>query len=101
MRWRPMATANIMGSAETRALPLCIARTISSPAARGATLDYDRPRSQNNEFPARGPLSILTVPGAVVRLAAAIPPRPTRCSGMKDCAATLLPSRCDGPWQQF
>src|SRR5262249_56463589 len=37
----------------------------SGPAAREATLDYYRPRSQNNEIPARGPLSILTVPGAI------------------------------------
>jgi oxamate amidohydrolase len=37
----------------------------SGPAARGATLDYYRPRSKNNEIPARGPLSVLTVPGAI------------------------------------
>ena len=37
----------------------------SGPAARMATLDYYRPRSKNNEIPARGPLSILTVPGAI------------------------------------
>jgi gamma-glutamyltranspeptidase/glutathione hydrolase len=37
----------------------------SGPAAREATLDYYRPRSPNNEIPARGPLSILTVPGAI------------------------------------
>ena len=37
----------------------------SGPAARTATLDYYRPHSQNNEIPARGPLSILTVPGAI------------------------------------
>ena len=37
----------------------------SGPAARTATLDYYRPRSENNEIPARGPLSILTVPGAI------------------------------------
>ena len=37
----------------------------SGPAARAATLDYFRPHSENNEIPSRGPLSILTVPGAV------------------------------------
>jgi len=37
----------------------------SGPAARLATLDYYRPRSPNGEIPARGPVSILTVPGAV------------------------------------
>jgi len=37
----------------------------SGQAAREATLDYYRPRSQDNEIPARGPLSILTVPGAI------------------------------------
>jgi gamma-glutamyltranspeptidase/glutathione hydrolase len=37
----------------------------SGPAARAATLDYYRPRSTHNEIPARGPLSVLTVPGAV------------------------------------
>ena len=37
----------------------------SGPAARLATLDYYRPRSVNNEIPARGPLGILTVPGAI------------------------------------
>jgi gamma-glutamyltranspeptidase len=37
----------------------------SGPAARKATLDYYRPRSNDNEIPARGPLSILTVPGAI------------------------------------
>ncbi|MEH2509342.1 gamma-glutamyltranspeptidase [Nitrobacteraceae bacterium AZCC 1564] len=37
----------------------------SGPAARKATLDYYRPRSKDNEIPARGPLSVLTVPGAV------------------------------------
>jgi gamma-glutamyltranspeptidase/glutathione hydrolase len=36
----------------------------SGPAARAATLDYYRPRSKDNEIPARGPLSVLTVPGA-------------------------------------
>jgi gamma-glutamyltranspeptidase len=35
------------------------------PAAAAATLDYYRPRSKNGEIPARGPLSILTVPGAI------------------------------------
>src|SRR5215475_15075883 len=37
----------------------------SGPAARAATLDYYRPRAVDNEIPARGPLSILTVPGAI------------------------------------
>jgi len=37
----------------------------SGPAARQATLDYYRPHSRNNEIPMRGPLSILTVPGAI------------------------------------
>jgi gamma-glutamyltranspeptidase len=37
----------------------------SGPAARTATLDYYRPRSKDNEIPARGPLSVLTVPGAI------------------------------------
>jgi gamma-glutamyltranspeptidase/glutathione hydrolase len=37
----------------------------SGPAAALATLDYYRPRSKNGEIPSRGPLSILTVPGAV------------------------------------
>ena len=37
----------------------------SGPAARLATLDYYRPRSTENEIPARGPLSVLTVPGAI------------------------------------
>ncbi|WP_027578092.1 gamma-glutamyltransferase [Bradyrhizobium sp. Ai1a-2] len=37
----------------------------SGPAARMATLDYYRPRSKDNEIPARGPLSALTVPGAI------------------------------------
>lgn len=37
----------------------------SGPAARTATLDYYLPRSKGNEIPARGPLGILTVPGAV------------------------------------
>jgi len=37
----------------------------SGPAARGATLDYYRPHALDNEIPARGPISILTVPGAI------------------------------------
>ena len=37
----------------------------SGPAARLATLDYYRQRSENGEIPVRGPLSALTVPGAV------------------------------------
>src|SRR5262245_25627416 len=37
----------------------------SGPAARAATLDYYRPKSRDNEIPARGPLSVLTVPGAI------------------------------------
>ena len=37
----------------------------SGPAARAATLDYYRPRSSDNEIPSRGPLSVLTVPGAI------------------------------------
>ncbi|MGX0960348.1 gamma-glutamyltranspeptidase [Bradyrhizobium japonicum] len=37
----------------------------SGPSARLATLDYYRPRSENGEIPARGPLSILTTPGAI------------------------------------
>lgn len=37
----------------------------SGPAAAKATLDYYRPRSKDNEIPARGPLGVLTVPGAV------------------------------------
>ncbi len=37
----------------------------SGPAARLATLDYYRPRAVDGEIPARGPLSILTVPGAI------------------------------------
>jgi len=37
----------------------------SGPAARAATLDYYRPHSVDNEIPSRGPLSVLTVPGAV------------------------------------
>ena len=37
----------------------------SGPAARAATLDYYRPRAVDNEIPARGAISILTVPGAI------------------------------------
>src|SRR5690348_9985819 len=37
----------------------------SGPAARAATLDYHRPRSKANEIPARGPLTVLSVPGAI------------------------------------
>jgi gamma-glutamyltranspeptidase/glutathione hydrolase len=37
----------------------------SGPAAQTATLDYYRPLSKDNEIPARGPLSALTVPGAI------------------------------------
>ncbi|MGB6658930.1 MAG: gamma-glutamyltransferase [Xanthobacteraceae bacterium] len=37
----------------------------SGPAARFATLDYYRPHSVDNEIPSRGPLSILTVAGAI------------------------------------
>jgi len=37
----------------------------SGPSARAATLDYYRPHGKDNEIPARGPLSVLTVPGAV------------------------------------
>jgi gamma-glutamyltranspeptidase len=37
----------------------------SGAAAQLATLEYYRPRSKDNEIPARGPLSILTVPGAI------------------------------------
>jgi gamma-glutamyltranspeptidase/glutathione hydrolase len=37
----------------------------SGPAGRAATLDYYRPRAVDNEIPARGALSILTVPGAI------------------------------------
>jgi oxamate amidohydrolase len=35
------------------------------PAAAAATLDYYRPRRKNGEIPARCPLGILTVPGAI------------------------------------
>src|SRR5262245_59811385 len=37
----------------------------SGPAARRATLDYYRARSEGDEIPARGPLSVLTLPGAI------------------------------------
>jgi gamma-glutamyltranspeptidase len=37
----------------------------SGPAAHGAMLAYYVPRSVDNEIPSRGPLSVLTVPGAV------------------------------------
>jgi gamma-glutamyltranspeptidase/glutathione hydrolase len=37
----------------------------SGPAARLATLDHYRPLASDGEIPARGPLSVLTVPGAV------------------------------------
>lgn len=37
----------------------------SGPAAEGATLDYYRQRSVDGEIPARGPLGVLTVPGAI------------------------------------
>jgi oxamate amidohydrolase len=37
----------------------------TGPAARAATLDYYRPRSKDNEIPSRGPLAVLTVPGAI------------------------------------
>jgi gamma-glutamyltranspeptidase/glutathione hydrolase len=37
----------------------------SGQAAQGATLDYYRPRAVDNEIPARGPLGVLTVPGAI------------------------------------
>jgi len=37
----------------------------SGPAARAATLDYYRSHAVDNGIPARGPLSILTVPGAI------------------------------------
>lgn len=37
----------------------------SGPAARMATLDHYRSRSKNDEIPARGPLGVLTVPGAI------------------------------------
>ncbi|HEX3407440.1 MAG TPA: gamma-glutamyltransferase family protein, partial [Caulobacteraceae bacterium] len=37
----------------------------SGPAAAKATIDYYLPHSPGGEIPARGPLSVLTVPGAV------------------------------------
>jgi oxamate amidohydrolase len=37
----------------------------SGPAAQLATLDFYRSKAADNEIPSRGPLSILTVPGAV------------------------------------
>lgn len=37
----------------------------SGPAAQAATLDYYRPLAKDGEIPARGPLGVLTVPGAV------------------------------------
>jgi gamma-glutamyltranspeptidase/glutathione hydrolase len=37
----------------------------SGSAAGLATLDYFRPRCEGGEIPARGPLSVLTVPGAI------------------------------------
>lgn len=37
----------------------------SGPAARAATLDYYRAHAVDDEIPSRGPLSILTVPGAI------------------------------------
>lgn len=37
----------------------------SGPAAQAATLDYYRPLARDGEIPARGPLGVLTVPGAV------------------------------------
>jgi len=37
----------------------------SGPAARAATLDYYRPHAIDDEIPPRGPLAILTVPGAI------------------------------------
>src|SRR5690242_521706 len=37
----------------------------SGPAARLATLDYYRQHGKGDEIPARGPLSVLTVPGAI------------------------------------
>jgi oxamate amidohydrolase len=47
------------GSGGVHALNAC------GPAARAATLDYYRRLSKDNEIPSRGPLAILTVPGAV------------------------------------
>ncbi len=37
----------------------------SGPSARMATAEYYRTRQQNGDIPTRGPLSVLTVPGAV------------------------------------
>ncbi|MBO9623853.1 MAG: gamma-glutamyltransferase [Sphingomonas sp.] len=37
----------------------------SGPAAQRATLDYYQPHAKEGEIPARGPLSVLTVPGAI------------------------------------
>jgi oxamate amidohydrolase len=37
----------------------------SGPSAQAATLDYYRPLATDGEIPARGPLGVLTVPGAV------------------------------------
>jgi len=37
----------------------------SGPSAHLATADYYRPKSNNGDIPTRGPLSVLTVPGAV------------------------------------
>lgn len=37
----------------------------SGPSARLATLDYYRQHGKGNEIPSRGPLGVLTVPGAV------------------------------------
>jgi gamma-glutamyltranspeptidase/glutathione hydrolase len=37
----------------------------SGPAARAATIEYYRPHAVDNEIPARGPLAVLTVPGAI------------------------------------
>lgn len=37
----------------------------SGPAARLATLDYYRSQALDEEIPSRGPLSVLTVPGAI------------------------------------
>src|SRR5262245_44614646 len=37
----------------------------SGPSAKAATLDFYRSRSPSGEIPARGPLGVLTVPGAI------------------------------------
>ena len=37
----------------------------SGPAARKATLDYYRPRSKDNEIPARGALSVIVMGGRI------------------------------------